>query len=159
MTTITMRQRKMHWLVPCNDKHSVVKKDGQEGMLNREKWKKRRMSKKMKSTKTILIQKNWNVSVYPYLTGSLSLNGDCCALRGSKLSKLQCKCFAPMGFTTSINRPKHSTGFTCDYRQVRAIITMLISFNSTWLHKKKKTQFFHFFKIFIFLFIFLSFPC
>ncbi len=35
----------------------------------------------------------------------------------------------------------------------------LISFNSTWLHKKKKKKFFHFFKIFIFLFIFLSFPC
>ncbi len=32
----------------------------------------------------------------------------------------------------------------------------LISFNSTWLLKKK---IFHFFKIFIFLFIFLSFPC
>ncbi len=38
----------------------------------------------------------------------------------------------------------------------------LISFNSTWLHKKKKKKKilnFHFFKIFIFLFIFLSFPC
>ncbi len=35
----------------------------------------------------------------------------------------------------------------------------LISFNSTWLHKKKKKKNFHFFKIFIFLFIFLSFPC
>ncbi len=34
----------------------------------------------------------------------------------------------------------------------------LISFNSTWLLKKKK-YIFHFFKIFIFLFIFLSFPC
>ncbi len=78
------------------------------------------------------MQKNWNVGVGefslandPYLTGSLSLNGDCCALRGSKLSKLQCKCFSPMGFTTSINCSKHSTGFTCDYRQVRAIITSL----------------------------------
>ncbi len=36
----------------------------------------------------------------------------------------------------------------------------LISFNSTWLHKKKKKKkFFHFFKIFMILFIFLSFPC
>ncbi len=36
----------------------------------------------------------------------------------------------------------------------------LISFNSTWLYKKKKKKnLFHFFKIFIFLFIFLSFPC
>ncbi len=34
----------------------------------------------------------------------------------------------------------------------------LISFNSTWLHRKKKFNF-HFFTIFIFLFIFLSFPC
>ncbi len=34
----------------------------------------------------------------------------------------------------------------------------LISFNSTWLYKKIK-KLFHFFKIFIFLFIFLSFPC
>ncbi len=36
----------------------------------------------------------------------------------------------------------------------------LISFNSTWLHnKKRKNCNFHFFKIFIFLFISLSFPC
>ncbi len=35
----------------------------------------------------------------------------------------------------------------------------LISFNSTWLHHKKNIYFFTFFKIFIFLFIFLSFPC
>jgi len=56
---------------------------------------------------------------------SLSLNCDCSALRGSELSKLQYKCFAPMGFTTSINRPKHSMGFTCDSWQVRAIITSL----------------------------------
>ncbi len=34
----------------------------------------------------------------------------------------------------------------------------LISFNSTWLLEKKK-NIFHFFKIFIFLFLFLSFPC
>ncbi len=34
----------------------------------------------------------------------------------------------------------------------------LISFNSTWLLKKKKKMYFTFFKIFIFLFIFLSFP-
>ncbi len=34
----------------------------------------------------------------------------------------------------------------------------LISFNTTWLQKKKKNVF-HFFKIFIFLFIFLSVPC
>lgn len=78
------------------------------------------------------MQKNWNVGAGefslandPYLTCSLSLNCDCCALRGSKLSKLPYKCFAPMGFTTSINRPKHSVGFTCDYWQVRAVITSL----------------------------------
>ncbi len=36
----------------------------------------------------------------------------------------------------------------------------LISFNSTWLHKKKKKKSeLSLFKIFIFLFIFLSFPC
>lgn len=30
MMTDTMRQSKMHWLVPCNEKRSVVKEDRQE---------------------------------------------------------------------------------------------------------------------------------
>lgn len=106
-------------------------------MLNREKWKNRQRSKKENYENNIYAEK-WNVGVgdfflanNPYLTGFLSLNCDCFALRDSELSKLQYKCFAPMGFTTSTNRPKHSVGFTCDYWQVRALITSLRHRSST----------------------------
>lgn len=134
------------------DHHNVTKKDAligalqwetfcgqtwQTGMLNREKLKNRQRSKKENYENNIYAEK-WNVGVgdfflanNPYLTGSLSLNFDCCALRDSELSKLQYKCFAPMGFTTSTNRPKHSVGFTCDYWQVRALITSLRHRSST----------------------------